>query len=280
MEKMLTVIVLIGALVGCGGNNNTEKEQPLPPVMKPSGVSIETEHGNIIVNWEAHKGLSYDLYISTDKNFDFENYNSFENSEWIKNVSSPYRYTPQNLKEVYFIRLVAVDGERESEASEIEEVVARYEPNGAVVLDLADRLIWARCGIGQSWNELDNTCEGDLTLMTHVDAMKYLIATEGGWRLPTRDELMGLVYCPTGVPSYFLTEVEESCDSSDKDDWKIYEPVFPMVGSYSVYRTSTRWHVQGVNQLFFRQVGFLDGNSNISANEPVAVAVRLVKDNS
>ena len=62
----------------------------------------------------------------------------------------------------------------------------------------ANGLMWQRCSVGQTWTGA--ACSGDAMKMTWDDAMKLTsnFAGHNDWRLPTKDELMQLVFCSDG----------------------------------------------------------------------------------
>ncbi|MDG2405254.1 MAG: DUF1566 domain-containing protein, partial [Paracoccaceae bacterium] len=67
---------------------------------------------------------------------------------------------------------------------------------GPIAVDLLAKLEWMRCSVGQFWQ--DETCQGEalklvLAQVPEVVA-RFETLDEGGWRLPTRDELESLVY--------------------------------------------------------------------------------------
>jgi hypothetical protein len=70
-----------------------------------------------------------------------------------------------------------------------------------IVEDTRTKLQWQRCSLGQTWNGA--TCAGEATEYKWDDAQRIAPA---GWRLPTEDELAGLVYCSSGEPAYWKTE--------------------------------------------------------------------------
>ncbi|MEN9597148.1 MAG: hypothetical protein RL236_1582, partial [Pseudomonadota bacterium] len=75
----------------------------------------------------------------------------------------------------------------------------RYHDNGdGTVTFKANGLMWQRCSVGQTWT--GETCSGAATEMTWADAMKLTsnFAGHNDWRLPTKDELMQLVFCSDG----------------------------------------------------------------------------------
>lgn len=71
-------------------------------------------------------------------------------------------------------------------------------------------LTWQRCAHGQAWD--GSKCTGVAETVTFAEAS----ALQGAdWRLPTQDELAGLVYCASGRPAYW-TDAEQQC-AEDND---------------------------------------------------------------
>lgn len=68
--------------------------------------------------------------------------------------------------------------------------------NDGVVMDQANKLVWMRCSVGQSWDKRTNTCNGNPTPLTWYQASKTAenLARQLGaaWRLPTIQELSSI----------------------------------------------------------------------------------------
>ena len=64
-----------------------------------------------------------------------------------------------------------------------------------LIIDLRSGVEWMRCSVGQQWN--GTRCDGEIIRLNHDDVAKAIvIANEqlgGHWRLPSREELEGLV---------------------------------------------------------------------------------------
>ena len=71
---------------------------------------------------------------------------------------------------------------------------ARFVVNGGEVYDSKTNLTWQRCSVGQTWSQ--DMCTGTVEGMTWDKAAKQ---KKGGWRVPTRDELLTLVEIPCGI---------------------------------------------------------------------------------
>ena len=68
---------------------------------------------------------------------------------------------------------------------------ARFEAHDNEVREPGAGLIWDRCSAGKRWQA--GRCTGTIRLMTLDEARRYAVQRGAGWRLPTLDELSGLV---------------------------------------------------------------------------------------
>jgi hypothetical protein len=75
---------------------------------------------------------------------------------------------------------------------------SRFVAQGAEVVDPITRLTWARCSLGQTWDESDGKCHGSVQLVTYDQAVKQ---ASPPWRLPTETELMSLVIADCRSPA-------------------------------------------------------------------------------
>ncbi|WP_181358786.1 Lcl domain-containing protein [Pseudothauera lacus] len=91
---------------------------------------------------------------------------------------------------------------RQAVLAERERVaVARFvEEFPGTVTDTVSGLMWMRCSAGQEWR--DGTCAGTAARYNWERAGELAANADLGgyrdWRLPTRDELFGLVWCSSG----------------------------------------------------------------------------------
>ena len=106
---------------------------------------------------------------------------------------------------------------------------ARYAANGGEVYDSQANLTWQRCSVGQTWSQ--DMCSGKVAGMTWDKATKQ---KSGGWRLPTRDELLTLVETPCGVAK------------ANRAIFPNMDDLFPMYWSATADEKGLAWLV-GVN---------------------------------
>ena len=279
--KSFSLTLLALSLVACGGSNSAS-DNPTNKVTptKPLNVKAVSKDGLAIVSWDSSVSLEYDIYLATEEGLKFDSYATYDNSEWIKDVSSPYAFKPDDYSKKYFFTVVSKSGTQESEQSAIVSSIPRYQPDGEVVIDFNTSLIWARCSIGQTWSELTQSCEGEALRISQQEAQSIAIQLGEGWRVPSKGELISLVYCSNGVPDYFLLSADESCESQDVSAPTIYQLMFPNVAIESVYLSGTRKFFNGYpNMSFYYGVSFLEGKvASAFGNEPTAKYARLVKD--
>lgn len=71
-----------------------------------------------------------------------------------------------------------------------------YTPveDGASVYHQTSGLTWSRCSLGQSWDQVRQTCSGRAKVVSHEDVKKGL-TVPSGWRLPHPGELRTLYEC-------------------------------------------------------------------------------------
>ena len=80
---------------------------------------------------------------------------------------------------------------------------AQFYAENSTVIDFESNLIWYRCSLGQNFNIDTGKCDGSAMKLNHQEikiALQQANEQLGGeWRLPSRQELEGLI-CPTCNP--------------------------------------------------------------------------------
>jgi len=153
----------------------------------------------------------------------------------------------------------------------------RYWDKGdGTVTDVKTGLQWMRCSLGQTWQ--GGTCVGEAkaySWQAALDAANTL-NRQGGyagyrdWRVPTREELLTLVYCSSGQPKTW-NDTGKSCEGDYKRP-ALYQPTFPNTpvfwfwsSSPYAYSPDGAWYVG-----FYNGQDFADFQGN-------HFAVRLVR---
>ncbi|MBU2978912.1 DUF1566 domain-containing protein [Alteromonas sp. C1M14] len=274
---------LILLLTGCGGGEGSENASPQVPqpiLNAPQNVEAVAQDAEISITWSNDDSVeSYDVYLASELEFDFENYSVYENSIRLLDVTSPVIYKPDDLSPLYRVVVVAKQGSLEIANSDLITVAPRYTDQGDTVLDLQTNLIWMKCAVGQEFSQAQNTCLGDPARLSHTETQTYIDAYAPEFRLPTESELITLVYCDSAKPRYFLTDTEEQCEDTSQDA-SIYSPLFSgnIFVDISGYRSSTIYDTSHGAVVYTRvSFGRIGGKSNIQASEPASTHVRLVK---
>jgi len=128
-----------------------------------------------------------------------------------------------------------------------------------LIIDLQSGVEWLRCSVGQRWNGAG--CDGEIVRLNHDDVAKAVVTANeqlgGEWRLPSRDELEGLVCaaCPAV---------------------KIDPDSFPQTAA-EPYWTG---EVNGFATRHFWSVNFMTGHTYGRFFPEQELAVRLVRDRS
>ena len=152
------------------------------------------------------------------------------------------------------------EAERQQQAEQLRRVFEQetgFRDNGdGTVTQLRTGLQWMRCSLGQIWD--GETCSGEADWFTWDDAHAAANALnrQGGyaghrdWRLPTKDELSGIVYCSQGREGFDSDGVGGSCRGLDYQRPTIDLRVFPNTpssffwsGSPSANGSNLAWSV-------------------------------------
>ncbi len=135
----------------------------------------------------------------------------------------------------------------------------------------ANSLMWQRCSVGQNWTGA--TCEGDAKKFTWDDAMTLTsnFAGHSDWRVPTKDELMTLVYCSDGNSSGSCTlkiEIKTTYEAA------INTTYFPNMPRYSLSFWSASPYAGNSDYAWYVDFGY--GNSYYYGKND-SNSVRLVR---
>jgi hypothetical protein len=124
----------------------------------------------------------------------------------------------------------------------------RFVIQGDEVRDTKTGLVWQRCSLGQKAQGA--ACTGTVEAMNWDQAKK---AAKGGWRLPTLDELTGIVMQPCGLPA------------EEKKVFSEIDPLKPWYWTATTTESNLAW-----------MVGFNNG-STFNGFRTAPNAVRLVR---
>ncbi len=137
---------------------------------------------------------------------------------------------------------------------------SQFFENEHTIRDVRNGISWLRCSVGQTWNLHEETCLGEIVKLNHQEiAVAIEQASEqlgGDWRLPTLQELQGLV-C-------------EACDPP-----KIKKKYFPNI-SPEAYWTGKK---NFLNRKMYWTVNFMTGHSYSRFFSNQRLPVLLVKNN-
>jgi len=101
--------------------------------------------------------------------------------------------------------------------------------DNGTALDTETGLMWMRCLVGQTWT--GSTCSGEGKRFNWEEAKKQSanFAGHSDWRIPTIQELQTLLYCSSGKPEYFRTNVNVDFSICEGDYQRptIAQSVFP-----------------------------------------------------
>lgn len=117
---------------------------------------------------------------------------------------------------------------------------AQYYERDHLVKNLALRIEWMRCSVGQRWDPEQQTCWGEAVRLNHDEISQVIEQANAqlgeGWRLPDLDELESLVCAdcapPKIDPVLFPNTMPEPYWTSQQNAWsrKNYWTVSFMTG--------------------------------------------------
>lgn len=157
-----------------------------------------------------------------------------------------------------------------------------YYAEGAIVEDGETGLQWMRCAIGQEWNPATSSCDGDASQFAWGSALEVTSGLGGfaNWRLPTREELSGLVLCSSGERESFKTSGLFTGNGGrcqgQYERPTIDQRAFPNTPYKDAYWTSERLENAPVHHAWV--VGFGTGYVNDIAQSSPYPHVRLVRE--
>jgi hypothetical protein len=116
------------------------------------------------------------------------------------------------------------------------QTIDRYQVKDGLVKDTETGLMWMRCSLGQTWD--GSTCTGEAKEYNWADAMKQENTSHEGysdWRVPTIQQLKSLVYCSSGQPKTWHSDVDPEDDGCRGDYVK------PTIKTDAFPNTPARW---------------------------------------
>lgn len=283
LERMLVVIIFALCIQGCGGSSSNESESTVVLLNSPINIQDSIDDKGITLAWSPVEGAeSYNIYYSTDSSLNMKNYAVYENSAWIRNVKSPYVLSDLKPANFYYFIITAVKGSNESNGTKVHSVMTRYKIIGKsqdIVQDTMTNLEWQRCSLGQMWNLLTKNCDGVAAKYNFKNIPKI-----EGWRVPTVDEMLTLVYCAKRNPP-FSSKAGQICESEfavQQQPPLIVDKIFPKTVYPGVYHTSTLVDNPGEGRIGYFSVSFSTGQDGsdtcqLKCYEFVTRPIRLVR---
>lgn len=213
-NRFLLPILASLLLVACGKESGAP-ERPVQPVVEPGVLRIATQPGEarLYINGvpqgdsPAEEGASFAMrvpegryLIEALKPVD-EFTELFASVEGVAVTERPLEpITLQLRPRLTTAGMERQALERERLAEREQALIARYRLDGATATDMDTGLMWMRCSLGQDWD--GTSCAGSARKFTWGQALEaagsFSHAGWSDWRLPTLDELYGLVYCSSG----------------------------------------------------------------------------------
>lgn len=157
-----------------------------------------------------------------------------------------------------------------------EQIKSPYHNNrDGTVIDSRTNLQWMRCSFGQVWQE--NSCTDQSQSYTWPEAIyaTKLLNRQGGysgftdWRLPTKEELLTLVYCSSSQPKLW-NETGNSCQGNYEKP-TIHQKTFPNNPAKWFWSSSTN------EEGSVWDIYFVEGNAAVHQKTTVG-SFRLVRN--
>ena len=177
-----------------------------------------------------------------------------------------------------------------------ETIVNRFFDNhDGTIIDKQTNLIWKKCSLGLSGNNCDRGMVDKYTWYEIVEmypSPRY--KDQNGWRLPTKKELISLIYCSNGPPIEYAVNCKDKYLNEQGEGYNlpevlinhnhptIFEKVFPNTHEkyWSFLIPLKDISVQHANEENFKAalIDFNTGSYNVSVEESNLMSIRLVKD--
>jgi hypothetical protein len=223
-------------LSGCGGGGGNATLQPEPPLPAVSGLATEsTDAGTIRVTWEPVTGAqSYRLYSACEAGLDVDNFGAYDCGAAEFDVSSGHEITVPDPDLLYYVAVTAFGENGEGIAGDPVYAAPRYtyDLDAGTVHDVANGLEWMLCSWGQTWNEVNAECEGDLLRGNWAEIM---LARPAGWSVPTVEQFLSIRFCDGEQPHF--PEDDTTCEPQAVRGVLALPP--ESIGSASVFLTQT-----------------------------------------
>jgi hypothetical protein len=242
------ILLLTAALLSACGGGSGDSGGPSGVVifpLAPSNLNTKVDNTGVTVGWLGTLGGdSYNLYYSTDPGFTVANYSVYANAGLKVDANSPLKISDLGNGPVYYFRATTVDDGKEGSPTQIVHAVTRYAiagPNGEFVKDKITGLEWKRCSLGQTWNAAAGSCDGVATKFTTAQTTPKFTVDAEGWRVPTRDEMLSLVFCDGSGPAAFVVGAKV-CDVAGADPAVmpfVVTEVFPQTPTDRPFQVST-----------------------------------------
>ena len=154
------------------------------------------------------------------------------------------------------------------------KTIGHYQVKDGLVRDTRTKLMWMRCSIGQHWN--GSKCQGEIKRMDWWNAKTIAKNSQeqgyNDWRLPTKKELLSLVYCSSGLPKKWNNSGRK-CQGNYKYP-TIQQQVFPNTAQHYYWSTP---HTHNKNKKSWKLHFLHGGNYDSNYNKVHNFQLRLVR---
>ncbi len=249
MRALLCILFLI-QIAGCSSGGSADASAPRPPGEPYESVvhipqqflaSANTD-GTVLLQWRAERGLTYEVYSSSDPALEPENYSVYDNAGFEQNVLPPFVFNPPEKALSYTFKIIARRGASQSlpatDSAYTRFIVSHDDPS--IYFDPVLNLQIKRCAQGQQYDHLTDECRSDATQFTAAQITAHMDLVGDGWRLPTTKELDGLGPCdflatrPACVPAEMAPVIADFFIGSNLApyfDSTVLEPLYLQIES-------------------------------------------------